>query len=292
MTTHALATVRKVSPLWLLVLLGSGLPSLLAELTDADRFAVGTAQIVLLAVVAVVVHLHPRGRAFRNPAVALTVLALFLHLGLNLLRAPGRQVWIFSAEDPAAHTLAWQALSSFLSLGILAFLLARGLTRKRLFLTRGDLQADAAPIRWLGHSSPKPWSRFGRDIAIILTSATVLFLLLSGGFAGLSAGNLLAALPLIVGFSAINAANEKFQFRSVLVGILEPLGNAQAIAVASGFVFGTWHFAGVPGGIVGAAMAGFAGWLWARSMLETRGMLMAWTLHLLQDLVIFAALLA
>jgi len=66
MTTPTTATVRKLSPMCLLVLLGSGLPSLLAEMTGADRLAVGTAQIVFLAVVAVVVHLHPQGRAFRR----------------------------------------------------------------------------------------------------------------------------------------------------------------------------------------------------------------------------------
>jgi hypothetical protein len=37
-------------------------------------------------------------------------------------------------------------------------------------------------------------------------------------------------------------------------------------------------------------MAGFAGWIWARSMIETRGGLWAFLIHLVQDVVIFTFL--
>jgi len=36
-------------------------------------------------------------------------------------------------------------------------------------------------------------------------------------------------------------------------------------------------------------MAGFLGWLLARSVVDTRGMFWAWFLHFLQDVVIFTA---
>jgi hypothetical protein len=37
-------------------------------------------------------------------------------------------------------------------------------------------------------------------------------------------------------------------------------------------------------------MAGFAGWIWARSMVETRGWVWALIIHMVQDIVIFAFL--
>jgi uncharacterized protein len=37
-------------------------------------------------------------------------------------------------------------------------------------------------------------------------------------------------------------------------------------------------------------MAGFAGWIWARSMIETRGVAWAFFIHMVQDIVIFSFL--
>ena len=71
-------------------------------------------------------------------------------------------------------------------------------------------------------------------------------------------------------------------------GLLRPNG----IAVVSGLVFGTVHYFGTPGGLVGVIVAGLLGWLLARSVLETRGLFWAWLIHFLQDLVIMGALLS
>jgi hypothetical protein len=37
-------------------------------------------------------------------------------------------------------------------------------------------------------------------------------------------------------------------------------------------------------------MAGIAGWLWARSMIETRGFVWAFFIHMVQDIVILSFL--
>ena len=37
-------------------------------------------------------------------------------------------------------------------------------------------------------------------------------------------------------------------------------------------------------------MAGIAGWIWAKSMVETRGLSCAFAIHFVQDLVIFVFL--
>lgn len=60
----------------------------------------------------------------------------------------------------------------------------------------------------------------------------------------------------------------------------------------SGALFGGVHYFGIPGGLIGVALAGFLGWLLAKSITETRGVFWAWSLHFLQDLVIFTAVFA
>ena len=52
--------------------------------------------------------------------------------------------------------------------------------------------------------------------------------------------------------------------------------------------FGILHFYGVPYGVVGVLLAGFLGWLLAKSMLETRGLFWAWFIHFWQDVWIFS----
>ena len=59
------------------------------------------------------------------------------------------------------------------------------------------------------------------------------------------------------------------------------------IAILSGVLFGGVHYFGIPGGLIGVALAGFLGWLLTKSITKTRGVFWAWSLHFLQDLVIF-----
>ena len=80
----------------------------------------------------------------------------------------------------------------------------------------------------------------------------------------------------------------RFGVVGTLAGRLPP----RAVYLASGALFGTAHYWGVPGGLAGVAVAGFLGWLLAKSIGETGGLGWAWFLHLLQDIVIFSALFA
>ena len=65
--------------------------------------------------------------------------------------------------------------------------------------------------------------------------------------------------------------------------------NSEYILLISAVAFGAPHLRGMPNGILGALMAGFLGWLLAKSVLETNGMFWAWFIHFLQDIVIFSA---
>ena len=58
--------------------------------------------------------------------------------------------------------------------------------------------------------------------------------------------------------------------------------------VLTSVLFGLGHWFGHPSGPTGVVLAGLAGWLWAKSLLETRGIAWAWVIHGAQDAVILA----
>ena len=65
-----------------------------------------------------------------------------------------------------------------------------------------------------------------------------------------------------------------------------------AAALLTAVLFGLGHYYGQPSGPIGVLMAGFAGWIWAKSMIETRGSAWAFLIHMVQDIVIFSFLAA
>lgn len=163
------------------------------------------------------------------------------------------------------------------------------------FFRVGRLDAPVAPVRALG-LVPAPhetWRHVGRNFAFVLTAVTavVVGLQVVRG-AELDALRVLRMLPWIVLLAASNAFVEETITRfGVVAPLIDRIG-PNATYLASGALFGVAHYAGVPGGLPGVAVAGFLGWLLAKSVGETGGLGWAWFLHLLQDVVIFAALFA
>jgi membrane protease YdiL (CAAX protease family) len=88
----------------------------------------------------------------------------------------------------------------------------------------------------------------------------------------------------------LNAASEEFQFRSVLLAHLKGVFPPAEMILLTAVFFGMGHYYGQPSGPLGVLMAGFAGWIWARSMVETRGGVWAFLIHVFQDIVIFTFL--
>ncbi|MCG7965096.1 MAG: CPBP family intramembrane metalloprotease [Candidatus Thiodiazotropha taylori] len=59
------------------------------------------------------------------------------------------------------------------------------------------------------------------------------------------------------------------------------------IALISAIIFGVTHFSGMPHGLTGMLMAGFLGWFLAKSVIEAQGIFWAWSIHFIQDVVIY-----
>jgi hypothetical protein len=162
-------------------------------------------------------------------------------------------------------------------------LIGSGITRRDLFLCKGNLAAPAQPFgvswRWLG---PALMLVFG------LVLSGYLYLTVHPNFS--VSDRIIRTLPWSIAVATLNAASEEFQFRSVLLAHLRGVFRPAETALLTAVFFGLGHYYGQPSGPLGVLMAGFAGWIWARSMIETRGGVWAFLIHFVQDIVIFAFL--
>jgi|GEM_PF-1989662 len=136
------------------------------------------------------------------------------------------------------------------------------------------------------------WSHLGRNFAIIISTVTavvIYFQLIKNN--GVSIENILKVLPFSLIFALFNSFVEETITRLGVVVVLKNVLKDKTIALLSAMIFGTVHYWGNPGGIAGVLLAGFLGWLLAKSILEIKGIFWAWFIHFLQDVIIFSALL-
>jgi len=160
----------------------------------------------------------------------------------------------------------------------------------RIFYQLGKPSAPAEPIRWLGIKPGDTWKNVGLNFSVIVTLVTGIFIYLN-----LFRGNRIEPenmryLPFVLLFSLMNSFTEEAITRLSVVTALHGKVSPRVIPIFSGLLFGIAHYFGTPGGIIGVLMAGFLGWLLAKSVQETKGIFWAWVIHFLQDVVIFTGL--
>lgn len=186
--------------------------------------------------------------------------------------------------------LKYQIVALGIALAVLVVTAALAPHNARRFYRLGNLAAPAQPVRWLGIKPTDTWKSVGLSFALIVSLATgayIYFNVVRGQ--SLDAG-LARYLPFILLLAAMNAFTEEAITRLSVVTALDGLIKRSNIYLVSALIFGSVHFFGVPGGVLGMIMAGFLGWLLARSVAETEGMAWAWFIHFLQDVIIFGGL--
>jgi membrane protease YdiL (CAAX protease family) len=162
-------------------------------------------------------------------------------------------------------------------------LIGSRLTRRDLFLCKGDLAAPAQPLG-------VPWTWLGPALIVVfaLVLSPYLYLTVHPNFR--LSDRIIRTFPWSLAVATLNAASEEFQFRSVLLAHLRGVFRPAEMILLTAVYFGLGHYNGQPSGPLGVLMAGFAGWIWARSMIETRGGVWAFLIHMVQDIVIFTFL--
>jgi len=169
-------------------------------------------------------------------------------------------------------------------------LIGSGITRRDLFLCKGNPSAPAQPIPFLGLRKPVSWGWLGPAFIVLFAAVLAPYLYLTVHPNFKAAYRIVRTLPWSLAVATLNAASEEFQFRSVLLAHLRgAFRPAENILLTAAF-FGLNHYYGQPSGPLGVLMAGAAGWIWARSMIDTRGGVWAFLIHMTQDVVILTFL--
>lgn len=156
----------------------------------------------------------------------------------------------------------------------------------------GDLSAASTGFDWLGLPTGTSWIETGITftlIPLIGTTLVVYLQVLRKQEIAWRAFPMAFGLSLI--FSFTNSLTEELVFRVLLIEGLAPYLDFAVLALVSGVAFGLPHYFGSPGKVPGVLMAGFLGWVMARSVLDTGGLAWAWLIHFVQDVPIFTMLL-
>jgi membrane protease YdiL (CAAX protease family) len=276
---------------WSAVIVASALPMIIWLESGHGRARwLVTAQCVILVVAAIVVLPFARVRILSRFLLALAAMRIGWHFAAPWIEGTGLfRRWYESADWSAGLLLGRASVVAGAFLMSLT-LIGSGITRRDLFLCRGNLAAPAQPIPFLGLRKPIPWTVFGPALLVVFGIALPLFLYFTVHPDFTAGGRIVRFLPWILLAAALNAANEEFQFRNVLLAHLRNVVSPAEAVLLTAVLFGLGHYYGQPSGPIGVVMAGFAGWIWARSMIETRGSAWAFFIHMVQDVVIFSFL--
>lgn len=274
---------------WAVVLLGTQLPLVVADVA----FGIDPLPIVLLQGVAAggllaLTVFDERFRPLQAFALALIAVKLIEVLPVALL------VEQFGVPVPPGQwtTVAYLLARGPIALALLGVLLLRGTDRGSLYLRTGDLSARVAPERLPGWRREHPWWLHGTVVGATVVAALAGVLALGGyGFpvGAVPPAELAGLAAIVVVLASVNAFTEEFLFRAApLADLGGVLGKNHAMVLLGAF-FGLSHYTGTPGGPVGVVMTFFLGWWLTKSLLETRGMAFAWTVHFALDVVILSA---
>jgi membrane protease YdiL (CAAX protease family) len=276
---------------WAIVLLISDLPNAIWQaLIGAPPVWLFWAKIGLLFVLILASLAYKPIQVVRPYFFLLLVLMLALW-GMNWLRGMAAYIqWEKQIGWVWAMT-AYQLQKLVIAFIMIAVLLLIGKRWKDFFLTRGQLNTPIRPVR-PGQNPGKrslSWGGLGLILGLCIAPLTLLFMGL-GNFP--SSAILLRALPFFPAallFAATNAFSEEMQFRASFLGDLQKiLGEDHAIWITAVFFGFVHYFGGTPAGIPGVLIAGLLGALFAKCMLESKGIVVPWFIHFCQNAVIYA----
>jgi membrane protease YdiL (CAAX protease family) len=199
--------------------------------------------------------------------------------------------WAASAPK-ALYEITLHLLRLTPAMTILAFLLITGRRRLDFYLFKGNIHATVEQSHLVSTKKPEPWIKVALIFATVFVTVTVVFLVGAYGFpeAGFAQNWFLIPVGLLV--AAMNGFNEEFTLRAAPLGELRPVIGKSSSLVATAAYFGLGHYYGVPNGVIGVLLSMFLGWLLGKSMIETKGLFVAWLVHFLTDIPIFIFFIA
>lgn len=159
------------------------------------------------------------------------------------------------------------------------------------FLNIGQLRTIAEKEKWLGINGKSSWAANGLQLILFISIATGIFMFLAVKYTKSVNNFRWSFIPLVMVFSLTNSLTEELIFRFGIVGGLFSHYPKIIILVVSAILFGLPHYFGFPNGFIGVLMSGVLGYILCKATMETKGLSIAWTIHFVQDIIIFTALM-
>ena len=270
--------------------IGSALPVIISRLSGQTTVSLPLAQTLVLVIAALLTQRSERLRPLTGFLLTIAILRLGW-FGVAPILAEWPPIQNLAAHSNwAAQQFIARSLNAVGALLMLTTLIGRNFTRGDLFLRVGQLDAPAQPEPILWFRKPTPWTRLGPQLLFVFGIALPIFLYLTIRPDLGHISRLWPVLPWALATAAVNAANEEFQFRCVPLAHLRGVLPLRESMLLTSVFFGIAHYYGQPSGAIGVLMAAIAGWMWAKSMVETRGAGWAFGIHMVQDVVIFCFL--
>ena len=213
--------------------------------------------------------------------------ALMLVFGNQLLNKVGLQVH----QNPFVNNLIKFQLYALIIGLITAFVFIKLNPTSISYLGVGKWSAIAVKEKWLGINGTSTWFKNGLQLLIVVSLATSIFMFLGVKYTNSINNFQWWFVPFILLFSITNAFSEELIFRFAVVAGLVNQYPKTYILIISSTLFGLPHFFGNPGGIIGVIMSAMLGYILCKLTIETKGIVMAWLIHLVQDVIIFTALM-
>ena len=293
MTTEPPRSKTLIVTAWVFLLLASGLARIILQEVFGYEVSLNLSSLIAAIVILIgliMTFLWSDIRELRQFFILFMVLVAaewFVYTEMDQLSF--YQAWLNNPSF-SVYMLGEQSLRLMVTLVLIAVLFMIKKKREAFFLIKGDTNAEAKPVQWLGIRPGERWSHLGRNFAFILSLGTLAFLVFAGRPPLDIASRALPFLPFVFIAAVLNAFNEEMTYKASFLSVLENVvGKHQALLLMAAY-FGIGHFYGVPYGVIGVLMAGFLGWFLGKSMLETRGLFWAWLIHFVQDVLIFAFL--
>lgn len=159
------------------------------------------------------------------------------------------------------------------------------------FLNIGQLSTIAEKEKWLGINGKSSWTLNGLQLLFFISIATGIFMFLAVKYTSSISNFQWSFIPLILPFSLTNSLTEELIFRFGIVGGLFNHYPKLILLIISAVLFGLPHYFGSPSGVIGILMSGVLGYILCKATIETKGLSIAWTIHFVQDIIIFTALM-
>ena len=220
------------------------------------------------------------------------ILILLAVTGIFALRPVTTRIQTVFHSNPVVNTqIKFQSLQLVLTAIVLLLVYFLNPENFARFFRVGDVNVHISKIAWLGVTGNETWLEIATSIGLFITLGTAIFMFFQLKKAGVDYRYFLFSLLWSIPFSMANAFSEEAIFRIGIISPLYGIFSVSVIVLISGVVFGAPHYFGMPSGVVGAVMAGFLGWLLAMSLVETHGLLIAWAIHFVQDVVIITSMI-